>query len=522
MVSLALLLSLLGCNDYLVAGIEKRQPDILVYPSHIDFGHLESGEETGADSFIVVNTGDEDLIISSPDLVSGNDRYSLDILNEEYTLPAGELLEFEVYYNPETFESNGGYIDILSNDEDEILTTVTLEGHGDAPVMVVSPDEFDYGDISIGCDNEERITIKNEGNLDLTVTEITQMVTQPADILFELGSLPPPPWIIVPGQELDFLVSYIPTDIGSDDSQITILGNDPKTPEVIVTQFGEGDVEQWHQDQWEQDEVPILDILWVIDNSGSMMPFQQNLSTNIGSFMNSFVAAAPDYHMGVITTDRSSFGVIIDNSTQDPETLLASLVVTGTGGSATERGIQMAEQSLSDATYAGPGGTFFRNGAKLIVIFVSDEPDYSYGGWTSYLTFFDNIKPAGDFIPYGVIGDYPSGCQYQYGNYMRTAQAGIGYWDFIDHYGGNWYSICASDWGVQLQDLADEVTARKTFELSELDPIETTIEVTINGQVTVEWTYDPTTNALTFNEGSIPEEGQTVIIDYAVWGCGDE
>ena len=72
MVSLALLLSLLGCNDYLVAGIEKRQPDILVFPSHIDFGHLESGEETGADSFIVVNTGDEDLIISSPDLVSGN------------------------------------------------------------------------------------------------------------------------------------------------------------------------------------------------------------------------------------------------------------------------------------------------------------------------------------------------------------------------------------------------------------------------------------------------------------------
>ena len=98
----------------------------------------------------------------------------------------------------------------------------------------------------------------------------------------------------------------------------------------------------------------------------------------------------------------------------------------------------------------------------------------------------------------------------------------MGYWDLIDYYGGNWYSICASDWGAQLQDLAGEVTGRRTFFLDEPDPIEATISVTVNGQATTEWSYDASLNAVIFNDGHVPNEGQTIIIDYAVWGCGGE
>ena len=177
----------------------------------------------------------------------------------------------------------------------------------------------------------------------------------------------------------------------------------------------------------------------------------------------------------------------------------------------------MAAESLKTPASAGPGSAFFREDAKLVIIFVSDEPDHSSPGWSSYLTFFDSLKPAGDFVPYGVIGDYPAGCTISspYGN----AQFGAGYWDLIDHYGGSWYSICASDWGVQLQDLAGEVTGRRNFRLDETDPIVETIEVRVNGQVSTDWDYDETTNAVVFRDGSVPEEGQTIDIDYAVWGC---
>ena len=59
---------LFACQDYTVAGIEKRQADILVYPDHIDFGHLLSGIESTSQAFIVANTGDEDLNIFAPSL----------------------------------------------------------------------------------------------------------------------------------------------------------------------------------------------------------------------------------------------------------------------------------------------------------------------------------------------------------------------------------------------------------------------------------------------------------------------
>ena len=512
---------LFACQDYTVAGIEKRQADILVYPNHINFGHLLSGVESDSQTFIVANAGDEDLNVFAPELISGNGRFSLQTEGDSYVVAAGELQEFTVTYEPETYEANGGYIDIVSDDEDEPLMVVTLEGYGDAPVMTVSPLEFDYGDISIGCDNEERITIRNNGNLDLTIDSITQMVTQPVDILFELGSLPPPPWVLAPNTELDFLVSYVPTDIGADDSSITIVGNDPVLPELEVTQHGDGDVEQWVQQQWEQDEIPVLDILWVIDDSGSMSPFQQNLSLNIGSFMSAFLLSGADYNMSVITTSDPFFNVIVDSSYHNPEQTMSGLVVTGIMGGGIERGLQMAKSALQSGA-AAPGGAFFRADAKLVVIFVSDEPDQSIGGWSSYLPFFDAIKPLGDFIPFAGIGDHPSGCTYNYNGLHRNAAFGAGYWDIVDHYGGSWYSICANDWGVQLQSLANEVTERRSFILDEPDPIEDTIEVKVNGQATSEWEYDASLNAVIFSEGHVPTEGQTITIDYALWGCGEE
>lgn len=517
------LLSMIGCSDYTMSGVKNRQQDILVYPEHINFGNLISGQDSEQEWFTVINTGDIDLTILSPNLVSGNERFSTNHEEGEYVIPPGELIEFKVTYTPQTFESNGGYIEIVSDDPDEQTILVTLEGYGDAPVMSVNPIEFDYGDISIGCDNEERVTIRNDGNLDLIINSISQMVTQPVDILMEMGTMPEPPWTLIPGQEIDFLVSYIPTDIGSDESEIKILGNDPYTPELEITQFGNGDVEQWFTQTWQQEEIPILDVLWVIDNSGSMNQFQTNLSTNISSFVSAFTQSGADYNMAVITTDRYSVGTILTPQTPNIEQQMANLVIVGTGGSGMEKGIEMSHKALSSATSAGPGSTFFREGATLVVIYVSDEQDWSNPNWSTYTNFFDSIKPTGQFIPYGVISDVPGGCQYTMSNgAQRTLQPGYGYWDLIDYYGGSWYSICATDWGVQLQDLAGEVTGRRMFQLEEPDPIKETIEVTVNGQATNNWEYDQTTNSVVFSNGDIPEEGQTIEITYAVWGCGEQ
>ena len=190
----------------------------------------------------------------------------------------------------------------------------------------------------------------------------------------EMGSLPAPPWTILPGQELDFLVSYIPTDIGSDASDIEITSNDPINPLVITEQIGDGDVEQWFSQTWQQEEIPVLDVLWVIDNSGSMNQFQTSLSTNISSFITAFAQTGADYHMAVITTDRYAIGTILTPQTPNVEQQLGNLVVQGTYGSGMEKGIEMSHKALSSATSAGPGSAFFRESATLVVCGVKIVP----------------------------------------------------------------------------------------------------------------------------------------------------
>jgi len=509
----------LGCVDYGVIKTDPKQPTLLVHPQHIDFGHLLSGHENASENIYIINSGDSDLEILSPELISGNSRFSIDT-NIPLVIGIDEIVELKVDYTPETYEANGGIVRIISSDEETTTVEVTLEGYGDAPVLNIEPETIDWGDITIGCDIEERITIENSGNLDLIIEDLDQLVNSPVDIILENGTLPSTPWVIQPTHQLDFLVSYIPNDIGNDESIIKITSNDPQKAEYQITQKGYGEVEQWYDETWVQDEVPVLDILWVIDNSGSMNRFQTNLANNTGVFVNAFFNVGADFHIAVITTDDPSFTTIVSNSTPNASNVLAQLLMPGIGGSGIEQGIEMSFQSLSNGLYSGPGSPFFRTDSKLVVIYVSDEQDWSYNGWQTYTTFFDSLKPAGDFIPYGVIGDIPNGCQLSSWGY-NVAQPGYGYHELINHYGGKWYSICAEDWGMQLQDLAEEVSTSRFFPLSENDVLIETIEVTVNGQISADWEYIEDDNKVSFFEDSVPEPGQTINVKYAVRGCGE-
>jgi len=523
------LITLTGCNDHVLSKVQSRDPEILVHPEILDFGRLLSGYESQVETFAIINVGDETLLLDPPELIDGSKRFSMS-WDETLEIEAGEFVDIEVYYTPETYESNGAIVEVVSNDEDEPEVVVLLQGGGDAPVMTVFPEEFDYGTISMGCDNEERITIRNDGNLDLTVDNISQMVTQPPDIIMEFGSLPPPPWQLLPNQEVDFLVSYIPSDTGVDDSSITITGNDPQTPDVDVLQYGEGIFEQWIIQTHVQEEIPILDIIFVIDNSGSMNLFQQELANQMTTFMNVFVSSNSDYHLGFVTTDRGYLqgaGSVywIDKTFATPVDWAQGVITAiGVHGASYEKGIEYAKNVLENTDSikgAAPGTPFWRDDATLVIIYVSDEPDFSMGTWVAYTNFFDAIKPSVDMVRhFGVIGDYPSGCTWTSSHgYFRTVAFGSGYWDMTQRYNGDWYSICASDWGQQMQDLADTVTVHRSFSLDEPDPIIDTIEVTVNGQSATGWEYDPNTNSVIFADDSIPQPNQTIIIEYAVWGC---
>src|SRR5438309_5556876 len=56
-------------------------------------------------------------------------------------------------------------------------------------------------------------------------------------------------------------------------------------------------------DTYDQQSASHIDVLWVVDDSGSMAPRQENLAKNLQSFMDVFVKSGIDYRIAVTTTD---------------------------------------------------------------------------------------------------------------------------------------------------------------------------------------------------------------------------
>lgn len=528
----ALFFATAGCSDYKISQITEKvepgetTPEIEVDPTHHSYGALSAGSETQDVVINIENIGNGELNISNIYLHSGTSNFSIT------SSPAGivdslDSVELIVSYSPGTYETNYDTISIVSNDEDEPIVNITLDGSGDAPVITLTPDYHDFGSVFLGCDDTISIEVGNVGNSNLIISDIEFFATVPVDFSMQdyeqsWGSLP---IVISPGDTIDLNVDYLPLDDLDDSSYIEITSNDPASPVVNSDQDGLGDYEAWVTDAFIQDGTVDVDILFVIDNSGSMGSNQTNIKNNFDTFMNAFTAAGVSYQIALITTDNSSFvGDVITNATPDPVTAFNDQIDSiGTRGSAYEKGLWYAYESTTtgDAS-SGSSMGFLRSAARLVVVYVSDEGDYSHqtygsGGSTTmlptdYSASLRALKSSSSLVvAHGIAGDYPSGCSTNGG-----AQFGDGYYDVVTDLGGTFMSICASDWSATMDTLARESLAQLAFALSD-SPIEDTIFVSVDGVPSTDWTYEASSNTVIFTVS--PPDGSDILIDYAVWGC---
>ena len=501
----------LACSD--IAINEVKRPSIIVAPELLDFGHLLSGLESDTMTITISNGGSADLIVDRLELEGAN--YSLD--TNGFVVPAAGWHQIQVSYTPSTFEHNEGYIDIYLEGDEVPSQSVWLNGNGDAPLINVTPPDHDFGAPLLGCDVTKEIIIQNDGNVDLVVTDIDIMASVPPDITIDFGTLPELPWTIPPSGRLAFFANYLPLDEEPDTTIFDVTSSDPATP--IYGAFTEGAAVLSNEvvQRWIQEATIVVDIVWIIDNSGSMMPFQNLLGQNMADFMLVFLSYTPDFQMAFITTDNPNFvHTPIDARTANPiDNAIATIDSIGIGGSGWEKGLQM----LEDCMISGDCTQWMRPNAKLIAIFLSDEPDHSSSTPNYFINSFDALKPDA-FVPFAIIGDPPGGCPGQSG---WSTQPGWGYYDLVQHYGSQWFSICDGDWGAQLESLAQNISVKTVFEIDSEDPHVDTLRVWINGQQTSEgWLYDETQNAVVFEFEYAPEPGDTIEIGYSSWGCGEE
>ena len=419
--------------------------------------------------------------------------------------------------------------------------------------LSVFPNELDFGLTTIGCHSQTlAINAYNVGTapLDISHFELVecsleyQIKTQPA--LNEPDGAGGFKKTLNPGDGVLFEIVYVPQDTGGDSCSLNIFTNGADTAAAVVPLNGEGTYETEHTDTFIQKSGQDVDVLFVVDDSGSMGEEQNNLANNFSSFIGQAAAWQNDYHIAVVTTDVDGGSGVFRGDPRfiDPTTTskFASNVKVGTNGSGTERGLEAAQLALSlpniadssttctadaecaavggachDGFCGGPNRGFLRKDANLEVVFVSDEEDQSPSDLNFYVNFFKNIKGFYNenlFHAHAIVG--PSGgCSSSNGD----ASAGHRYMDVAAQTGGNSASICEPDFATALASIGEIAFGLKVqFFLSRV-PEPSSIQVSVAGQACAaggSWSYDLQSNSVVFQEtgGCMPQPGEEVRIHY--------
>lgn len=130
---------------------------------------------------------------------------------------------------------------------------------------------------------------------------------------------------------------------------------------------------------------PKVDILFVIDDSGSMGSYQAALTKNLPIFLNEFTTKTDiNYNIAVINSTCSSrcgnfVGTtkVVNRSTVDGLNILKRNVVVGTGGDTEEKFFDPLVAAFTEPTLSTVNKDFLRKRVPLAVIFLTDAQDQS-------------------------------------------------------------------------------------------------------------------------------------------------
>jgi len=327
--------------------------------------------------------------------------------------------------------------------------------------------------------------------------------------------------VLDPQQSAIVTIHFTAEELESYDGELTVSVVED-IPAAVGTQTGAGVGGDWVTETFIQEGNYDTDILWVIDNSCSMIEEQTTLADDFISFYDIVETAGVDYHIAAVTTDNEDFlgnTKVIDSTTANGDQVFADNCMVGTMGAGFEQGLEYGWQALQLAVNnAAPNQNFYRSNAGLRVVFVSDEHDQS-GSWSAYVSDYQGLKTNPNHVILSAIcGTDGVDAQWCTGP-GGDASSGTGYVDAANATGGILASICDSDWSQALTNLGwQSLSLADTLGLTQV-PIPSTITVEKNGvSVTVGWSYDAVINAVIFEEQYVPVDGDVVDITYQVPG----
>ncbi len=297
---------------------------------------------------------------------------------------------------------------------------------------------------------------------------------------------------------------------------------------------------------------PLVDFVWVVDNSGSMAEEQTAVQNAATTFFSKLGNKHLDYRLGVLATGGTGTNSCTDNpgthkawelwgtgwttSANGSAGFTANVSSVGTNGCGTESGIHSAEKALNLVNIAP------RPGAKLIFVMLSDEGDQwgCYQG--TYLAGANNpgspYDPCSGRTPFNVNSNIFKTNGYKVytvsGLDATTGLSGTcsvaptvaaytnnfhsGYYDLAVATGGSSASICSSDYNSIMDNIVTQAAGSSGYVLSRT-PMSSSLVVKVNGvdaaqDATNGWQYNSASKSIVFAGTAWPASGAAITVSY--------
>jgi Abnormal spindle-like microcephaly-assoc'd, ASPM-SPD-2-Hydin len=518
---------------------------VTVYPSTtVEFGRQHIFYPT-TQGFELINTGGDDCIFGEPDIAIGGPEFRWPGGAEPAgrTVPPGGRMSVRVEFLPQTAGDFTGKVSFYMSDPNLQTAWVDLHGIGDDGCFFLTPGALDFGGTQPGCNLPEQfVYATNQCSQPVTVTN--------ADVTpgpFVISTIPAVPFQVAPNSQVPIGVKYNPASIGDDIASLRVWTNTRPTP--FQAGLGGGVLPAAAvNDAWDQ-STPKVDMLIVIDNSGSMDDEQKALAASLDHLWNRIALANADFHIAVTSTGMTPYTAgwtqcpggasggeagrffPVDNSrpriltptTPNVKQVLFDNTKVGLchwDERFLDPVIAALTQPLVGATKA-PGtpwpsdgnAGFLRDDARLALLAVSDADDdndvVNPPPVSEMVGKLSQVKKGAlDLISFaGIVGLHMC---------SSVEQVGTRYQEISRQLNGKLYDICdLNNFGAMLDDaLGTLLLPLTSFPLSARPQNPASIAVTVNGAAVTAFRYDPGSNRIVFPQDSVPPPGSHVTARY--------
>ena len=504
------LLSLAGCGETEVQAVASAPTaDFVAIPSHLDFGEVGQGVATTLAASLqnVGDLGGEIVSVSS-----SSDQLTTD-LTPGTALPANGFIGFSVGWLP----GAGGALNdtltvrVANSSGEEASVLLPVSGNATGPLLSVKIDTLDVGTIGVGCNASAWLTVENLGN-DVRRVENISLTADPEFELTAIDGAPLAlPLALAPGDVATARLNYAPTTEASQKAHLVLTTNDVYTPTVELDIDGRGTMEWMTQDEEVQEQaiaavVVANDVLLSIYGDeferalpvffetllARQVPFRIAFTMSVGDI----VGDVPYLDETVLAADAPSavLAMLGEPLGNDNDQILFSLV----------EAVRYNRSWLLDESAVWAA-------SQLNLVGINNDTEQSGGNAEVYVNQLASYTAAGTEMVtvHAIAGDEPMGCEYAEPAGQLFAATVLT--------GGTFGSICDRDWEASMVALAEGMPGSNAY-LFGLDetPVEGSVTVSV-GHVPVEsgWTYSGERNTVIFEEGSRPEMGSTVTLEYA-------